>query len=496
MQKIFFDTRKQDAAVRERYGLSEELMMENAAAGLEKAVLECLSRTEKKGIIILCGGGNNGADGYALARRIVSNVTVVECIPPKSELCLLQAERAVKAGVKITEKGSLMEESPPLFDGVGVIVDCIFGSGFHGSLPDDICRLIEVVNSVDIHRIACDIPSGLDLNGNFEKSVFLADLTVTMGAQKISLYSDFAKDACGKIQVENLGLPRKLFENSLVEDSALECMLLEKDDMKLPYRKKQNVNKGTFGHAVTLAGEKSGAAVMASCAALRIGAGLSTVVDSTGGCRLDGATLPCDLMYASEFPNNTTAVACGMGLGRGRDIKNIFDYLKDFEGGCLLDADLCHYSEIKDLLDSRSKSGAATVITPHPKEFSVLLENVGLGRHDVKDVVRNRLELAEKFCLLFPGLVLLLKGATVIICVSDSFGITRMYFNPHGTSALAKGGSGDVLAGLITGLLAQKYPALDAAVTASLVHALASQKVTPDFTLTPSILLSSINLPF
>ena len=496
MQKIFFDTRKQDAAVRERYGLSEELMMENAAAGLEKAVFECLSRTEKKGIIILCGGGNNGADGYALARRIISNVTVVECIPPKSELCLLQAERAVKAGVKTVRGDSCLKFLSSCDGENGILVDCIFGSGFHGELPEDICAVIDCVNGMNLFRIACDVPSGLDQYGNFGKSVFTADVTVTMGAQKLCLYSDFAKDACGKIQVENLGLPRKLFEDSFVEDPTVEIWLLEKDDMKLPYRKKQNVNKGTFGHAVTVAGEKSGAAIMASCASLRIGAGLSTVVDSIGGCRLDGCTLPCDLMSASDFPNNTSAVACGMGLGRGRDIKELFDYLKDCGAGCVLDADLCHYSEIKDLLDSRSKAGAATVITPHPKEFSLLLEKVGLGQHNVQDVVKNRVELAKKFCSLFLGLVLLLKGATVLICIKEGNGKTKIYFNPHGSSALAKGGSGDILAGLITGLLAQKYSALDAAVTASLVHAFASQKVTPDFTLTPSMLLSSINLPF
>ena len=495
MQKIFFDTRKHDAAVRELYGLSEELMMENAASGLEKAVAECLERSEKKGIVILCGGGNNGADGYALARRIIWNVTVLECIPPKSELCTIQAERALKAGVKIVRGDSCLEYLSSAGEN-GIAVDCIFGSGFHGELPQDISSLVDLVNEKDLFRIACDVPSGLDQYGNCGKSVFMADVTVTMGAQKLCLYSDFAKDACGTIQVEDLGVPRKLFEDSYEEYSQIEFSLLEENDMDLPCRKKQNVNKGTFGHAVTVAGEKSGAAVMASCASLRIGAGLATVVDSIGGCRLDGCTVPCDLMCATEFPPNTTAVACGMGLGRGRDIKGMFDYLKDSGVGCVLDADLCHYREIKDLLDSRSKSGAATVITPHPKEFSMLLENVGLGHHEVQEVVKNRVELAQKFCSLFPGVVLLLKGATVIICVSDSFGITRMYFNPHGTSALAKGGSGDVLAGLICGLLAQKYCAMNAAITGSLVHAFASRKVTPDFTLTPSILLSSINLPF
>ena len=207
--------------------------------------------------------------------------------------------------------------------------------------------------------------------------------------------------------------------------------------------------------------------------------------------------MPCDLMCSKEFPQNTSAIAVGMGLGRERKLDDLFAYLKNkTETGCVLDADLCWYHEIKDLLDSRSKSGAATVITPHPKEFAALLENTGLGKHDVSEAIEHRIDLAKEFCSLFPGVVLLLKGATVLICVNDSKGKTQMYFNPYGTSALAKGGSGDILAGLITGLLAQKYSALDAVVTASLIHAVASTKIEPDFTLTPSILLSSINIPF
>ncbi|MBO4319126.1 MAG: NAD(P)H-hydrate dehydratase [Treponema sp.] len=490
MQKIFFDTRKQDAAVRERYGLTEELMMENAAAGLEKAVTEKLNETEKKQILVLCGAGNNGADGYALARRIIENIVVLECIPPKSPLCVIQAERAKKAGVKTVSSESIMSYLSCEGKEAGIVVDCIFGSGFHGELPEDICAVIDCVNGMDLFRLACDVPTGLDQYGNCGKSVLAADMTVTMGARKLCLYSDFAKDSCGKIQVENLGVPRKLFEESLEEENQTEYWLLEKEDMRLPYRNKQNVNKGTFGHAVSVAGEKSGAAVMASCATLRIGAGLATVVDTVGGC-----SVPCDLMCSNEFPQNTSAVAVGMGLGRERKLDDLFDYLKNkSDAGCVLDADLCYYSEIKDLLDSRSRSGAATVITPHPKEFAALLENTGLGKHELSQVIKNRLELSQKFCSMFPGVVLLLKGATVLICVNDSNGKTRMYFNPLGSSALAKGGSGDILAGLIAGLLAQKYSALDAAVTASLVHATASAKIKPDFTMTPSILLSSINI--
>ena len=187
MQKIFFDTRKQDAAVRERYGLTEELMMENAAAGLEKAVTEKLSETEKKQVLVLCGAGNNGADGYALARRIIENVVVLECIPPKSPLCVIQAERAKKAGVKTVASDSILDYLSCDGKDAGIVVDCIFGSGFHGELPEDICAVIDCVNGMDLIRLACDVPTGLDQCGNCGKSVFAADMTVTMGARKLCL---------------------------------------------------------------------------------------------------------------------------------------------------------------------------------------------------------------------------------------------------------------------------------------------------------------------
>ena len=170
MEALFLDTRILDKTCREKFLLSEDCMMENAAAGLEDAVMDALGENKKSRVLILCGSGNNGADGYALARKIVSSkidVTAVICGEPKSELCKVQKSRCENTPVEfltLEKSTSYIENNPQKID---VIVDCIFGSGFHGSLPDEISMLIEKVNSLEAFRISCDIPSGLDMLGNF-----------------------------------------------------------------------------------------------------------------------------------------------------------------------------------------------------------------------------------------------------------------------------------------------------------------------------------------
>ncbi len=498
MQKIFFDTRILDNAVRRQFDLSEDLMMENAAAELEKVL------SEKKSILILCGGGNNGGDGYALARRLVcknKKVFAAICVPEKSPMCCLQKSRAEKCGVDfltLDEIETFVENEK-----IDAVVDCIFGSGFHGALPEKIGAIVEKINSLDCFKLACDIPSGLDALGNAEGNFFEADETVTMGALKLALFSDISKDACGKITVANLGVSREIFENSF-EAANENYFLLEESDCRVPFRKKQNVNKGSFGHAAVVGGEKLGAAVIASSAALRIGAGLVTLVDFHNDhfsgekiCLNENGLpsetiVPYEIMCGQNFPANTTAIAFGMGLGRETDICDLSNYVEENKNiPLVMDADVFYHDEIKLILQKRSSGKLPTVLTPHPKEFSVLLEKCGLGKFFTAEVVKNRIDLVKKFCDVFPNIVLLLKGANVIVAQKVE-NKTDLFFNTQGCSALAKAGSGDVLAGLTAGLLAQKYSALDAAVTGTLIHGLASKKVEFDFSLTPFELMKKI----
>lgn len=484
MQKIFFDSRILDKAARDAFGLTEDIMMENAAMALEKEL------KKDEAILIATGSGNNGGDGWALARRICSagkNLTVLEALEAKSPACLLQKERAVKCGVNVVkakDAENFLDENGREFD---CVVDCVFGSGFHGEFADEIKCLMKKLNALECKKLACDIPSGLDSYGNAADDFFAADLTVTMGALKLALFSSTAKDACGKILVADLGIDRELFEGG-----AEECaMLLEEKDLTLPHRKKQNVNKGTFGHTAIVAGEKTGAALIASNAALRFGSGLVTLVAKDA----DKKNIPCELMASDDFPANTSAVGLGMGLGRKEeDSAAYLDFLEKNEDiPCLLDADIFYSPRIKSFLEKRSASGkkASLVLTPHPKEFSVLLENCGLGKYSTEHVCENAFELAKKFSASFPGAVLLLKGSVVLIAAKEDEDI-RVYANPYGTQALAKGGSGDVLSGLVASLLAQGWSAKESAVNASLAHALASRLAPCDYALTPLELIRHV----
>ncbi len=494
MLDIFADTRELDAQCREKFGLTEDIMMENAAAALEEAVFESLGGEASGALaLVLCGSGNNGADGYALARRLCGSgacVVAVKVSEPKSELCVAQCGRAVLCGCTVVAPDGAAEWLGGGSYPKTVVVDCIFGSGFHGSVSEDVASLLCKVNDLDAFRIACDVPTGLDSLGNAYGSVFVADKTVVMGALKLALFSDCAKDAVGEIVVKNLGVSRALFEKCSKNGAV--AKLLEKKDMCLPYRKKQNVHKGTYGHAVVAVGEKTGAAVLAAKAAFAFGSGLVTLVGKKGFEQ--GRNIPFELMCGDSMPANATALAVGMGLGRESGAMDSFcAWLENNpETSLVLDADAFYSEKICGLLEKSVISKRKTVLTPHPKEFSVILEKCGFGSFSTQDVVRERINLVRNFCNKYEGTVLLLKGADVLIGQSTG-GRCGLYVNPYGCNALAKGGSGDVLSGLVLALLAQGYEALDAAITASLSHSFASKSFSGNnFALTPDDLISCV----
>lgn len=488
MEKLYFDTRTNDSFVRETYGLSEELMMENAAAAMENAIKSNIDLNrkflERPAILILCGTGNNGGDGYTLARRMNGHnfsVTILEFGEPKSSISKIQKNRAEKCGVNFIDLYSLDDFLENKSFDLVCIADCIFGTGFHGELACDYSAVLEVINKEECFKIACDVPSGIDKNGNCSKNSFIADVTVTMGAKKICLYSNDAKDLCGKIICTNLGVDYNNFSNETFLKP--DAFLLEENDAKLPERKKQNVHKGNFGHGVFIKGEKPGASILASMAAAKFGTGLVTILGKT-------ENLPPYLMSSEEYPENTSAVGIGMGLGRN-NLEQYFDYLFKTKIPCVLDADAFYFSNISKLLEEYSSSNSKMILTPHPKEFVQILKICGFGDWTVSDAIKNRIELAENFCKKFPEIVLILKGASTLICTKfKSEDKIRLYFNTLGTNALSKGGSGDVLTGLCTALLAQNYSVLNAAVTASIAHSTASKNL--DYTSTAIDLINSL----
>ena len=492
MKKLFADTRPLDKKAQDALLLSEEILMENAAAALERAVLSSLSKIGegRPSVLIVAGSGGNGADGYTLARRLAQregglSVAVLEVRPPKTPLCALQKERALACGARLASS----------IESADVLVDCLFGSGFSGAVDEATRHIIEEMNSLasesgrPAFRIACDVPSALGA-----PVCFCADLTVCMGALKTALFTDGAADFAGKIETAPLGVAEELFA-SLGEE---EAFLLEESDIRLPYRKKRNAHKGSFGHAAVFCGGKPGAAITAARAAFAFGSGLATLIPS--GDYADAAlkrfALPHELMLSCDVPKGVAAFAAGMGLnlakGEGQGaLKSVAAIIAQNPSvPAVIDADFFGWEGLPALLQERP---AGLVLTPHPKELASLLRLCGIADVSIEETSSRRFALAKDFCAAFPGIVLIAKGAIPVIGHCPAKGErVQLYANPLGTAALAKGGSGDVLAGLVCALLAQGYAPLDAAISASLAHALASRHVPSDWGLAPSSLIENV----
>jgi hydroxyethylthiazole kinase-like uncharacterized protein yjeF len=441
--------------------MSEELLMEHAAMAMAR---EIASRFKGGKVLIVCGAGNNGADGLALARLLVIkkgfDVRIFVPFGTGSWLSEKQLERA--RALSITEVNAVEK--------CDILVDALLGSGLKGDLEDKARDVIAAMDAARAYKIACDIPSGVNKDGAFEACPKM-DLTITMGAPKIALFNDRVKDRAGRVSIADLGIPREAYAGET------DSFLLEMSDLKLPLRKVQDSHKGSYGHLAVALGDKPGAAILSALAALRFGAGLTTIV--TREKRLN---LPLDLLQSPKPVEGTNAIAIGMGLGDTFLDEELLEMIG--EKACVIDADALSRAFVPQLL----KADRNVVLTPHPKEFAALLSHCSLGEYTIANVQENRLQLSLKFSLAFPNATLVLKGANVIIARSG-----LRFINTLGSPVLAKGGSGDVLAGMIGSLLAQGYTSLDAAIHANLAHTLAARRYNgADYSMLPTDLINSL----
>ncbi|UOS00163.1 NAD(P)H-hydrate dehydratase [Helicobacter pylori] len=461
MLSVYEKVNALDKRALEKFNLSEDILMENAAMALERAVLQNASLGTK--VVILCGSGDNGGDGYALARRLVGRfkTLVFEMKPAKSPMCQLQKERAKKVGVVIKaweEKNEVLE--------CDVLIDCVVGSNFKGELEPFLN--FESLSQKARFKIACDIPSGINSKGRVDKKAFKAHMTISMGAIKSCLLSDRAKDYIGELKVGHLGVFNQIYE------IPTDTFLLEKSDLKLPLRDKKNAHKGDYGHAHILLGKHSGAGLLSALSALNFGSGVVSV--QALECEITSSNKPLELVFCEKFPNPLSAFALGMGLeGFPKDFNKWLELAP-----CVLDAGVFYHKEVLQALEKE------VVLTPHPKEFLSLLKLVGINI-SMLELLDNKLEIARDFSQKYPKVVLLLKGANTLIAHQG-----RVFINILGSVALAKAGSGDVLAGLILSLLSQNYTPLDAAINASLAHAIASLEFKNNYALTPLDLIEKI----
>ncbi len=462
MQKLFFDCYAMDKTCYERYGLSEDILMENAAAGISDHIKEHFPKNSK--VAIIAGPGNNGADGITVARQLARSYEVALVLPlgVKSDMAQLQLHRAQKLGIETVED----------YSGADVIVDALFGAGLDRELSPPLQELIEQLNKTAAYRIACDVPTGLSATGALLPLAFEADITFTMGALKEALYSDNAVGCAGEIRCVDLGVSREAYEGQSA------CRLLEKSDFKPPLRGKANTHKGRYGHLNVLCGEKEGAALICAQAGLRYGAGLVSLVT-----REKLQQIPPSLMHSHDVAPNCSALCVGMGLGNYFLDEFLQHSIVENNFPLVLDADGLENETLLQTL----KQQRQVVITPHPKEFSRLLKRYGIEK-SVEQIQNDRFGAAREFGKLFPGVTLVLKGACSVIARGQ-----ELYVNPFCASSLSQGGSGDMLSGLIGALLAQGYDAKEAALQGSLALSFAARSYGgADFSATPETLIEQL----
>ena len=500
MQEVFENPSQIEALVKQKYGFPDFIMMENAALAIKNLLLQIKSESKTPDAVmpclILCGKGNNGGDGYALARLIMGEFEpLIFCLEePTAKEAKIQYELCKKLGVKFISKKALfyLVNSAPLF-----IVDCLYGTGFKGELSPDVLKIIQTVNNVKAVRIACDIPTALTFNANY---------TVTMGEHKLSLFSDKAKQTCGKIIVASLGMDRTLFEKTAPAPAA---SLITPQDINLPLRKNKAVHKGTYGHTAVFAGEKSGAAIICATAAMNFGSGLTTIIKQKKS-NLSQFKISPELMISDNIPSKTTCVVLGPGSDflqpETAAILEAWWFDKKTKApAAVFDAGMFGNETFITLLSKLcTRKDSRIVLTPHLAElvrFCSLPQNkqLGLDSISVEDLANSpeiKIKAGNAITKQFTGTAVVIKSANTFITT----GTTAQNSQPQtfiitdGAQSLAKGGSGDVLAGMIASLLAQGYTTKDAAITACEVHALTSKRIGEQaYDLSPMRIIQTIN---
>lgn len=451
----------------EKYGVSLAQLMENAAAQLAAVIEENACKTSK--IVLLIGKGNNGGDGLVAANILLSHgfkpVMVLCCGEPDTDLSSAAFAKLDKGVQVLTGENALSN-----IEGADVLVDCIFGTGFHGSLRENILPVFKACEKCSGMKIACDLPSGVNArNGQADKLSFKAALTVTFHRGKLGLYLQPAVDFCGEILVKDIGI------NKRCEDTIFPVITpfdVTKARAALPARPSDG-HKGTFGKVVSVCGSESyiGAAGLSAMAAMRTGVGLfelcsaKSVVQSLSGnmfeCTYSAMKTDEDGFMVSENADKilekcekAKCLLVGCGLGHTAETeKLVAELIENAEIPIVLDAD--GINSLCPNIDVLLKKKNTVILTPHPAELARLC-GVTVG-----EVMSDRLGFACKLAKKYD--------VTVLAKSADTFAVSgeRVYLCTEGTTALAKGGSGDMLAGIVSSYCAQGCEAIDAAALGS-----------------------------
>ncbi len=460
------------------------VLMERAGAGVAAFLQERFSPLSGKTVTILCGKGNNGGDGFVVARllrqrRVKVTVLLLAAVDELSRDAAAMYRRWLRvAGKSSTKPFRASDQDSARLASSNVIVDALLGTGLSSEVTGPYRDAIRLMNGAGRPVIAVDMPSGIHAdNGTPLGQAVRATATVTFGLPKLGLYLGAGIDHAGTIHVVDIGIP-----SAYVDALNSRTIVVTKEFVaKALPRRPASSHKGTFGHAGILAGSvgKTGAAALAARAALRIGAGLVTVGtpgsvnDVLEAKLLEAMTLPLPETKARTlarsgldrvlaFMQARTALAIGPGLSTHPEtVELVQSLMRHLDRPSVLDADALNALASRASLLTECK--IPPILTPHPGEMARL--EVDATAHSVN---ADRLGTARRFAR-ERGVFVVLKGARTVIARPDGL----LAICPTGNPGMATAGTGDALTGMIVGLLAQAVPAWEAACAATYLHGLA-----------------------
>ena len=492
-----------DARSIKGYGIPSLVLMERAAMAVAEKAEEILEKEEAGIVWSVCGFGNNGADGVAAARMLFLKGYDVKIVFPQrdgkgSEELEAQLNVVKRLGIPVMtaeDLPDLVEKKIPAqpFRKAGerkrscrgVILDAIFGIGLSRNVEGAYRKLIRWINGQeDMKVIAVDVPSGISSdNGSVMGDAVRADVTVTFGEKKLGQVLFPGRELCGHLLVKDVGF---VPESSTEREKHVQ-MLDREDLLRIPARMADS-NKGTYGKVLVMAGAKNmaGASLLSARAAYRMGAGLVKVFTPEENRLIVQEKLPeailatYDTKEAEKDPENfarkiaretewADVIVLGPGIGMEDYARCMVEnVLKDAYVPIILDADALNLAaEYRELTGYFTEN---IIVTPHMKEMSRL---TGIQIEEMKEnPVRTAREFADQY-----GVVCVLKDAATVIAGRDG----KTFVNGSGTPAMAKGGSGDVLTGVIAGLVALGLEESDAAALGVYVHGLAGEAAEKHF---------------
>ncbi|MGC8862144.1 MAG: NAD(P)H-hydrate dehydratase [Armatimonadota bacterium] len=462
--------RELDRLATEKYGIPSLLLMENAGRAVADTAAEMLGDVRGKHVVVVCGPGNNGGDGFVAARHLHNAGADVRLayFGDRSKArgdALVNLEIAEKMGLAIDMSGSIRRLRTSL-ERAELVIDALLGTGIKGELRGDLGEVIGCINlNTGAPVLAVDIPSGVDADtgrtwgpsSRAAQEAVDADCTVTFGLPKIGLVTYPGAGYVGDLVVADIGIPVEALSGC---DS--HTFLLDSAEVVWPWTRSPDSHKGDYGHLAIVAGSvgMTGAAALAAEGALRVGTGLVTLAvpqslnDIMEVKVTEAMTVPVpegkarafgmgSLQSVLDIIEKRDAAVIGPGFGRDDDTVHFtLELVRKLGKPAVLDADAL-FAVSRDV-SVLKKCRAPLVITPHPGEMAALLGTAPL------EVQSNRLEIARAFAR-EHGVTVVLKGAGTVVANSEG----EACINTTGTPGMATGGVGDVLSGMIGGLLAQ-----------------------------------------